>query len=78
MKQLFFLAMMALVPIGTSTIHETPAEQMVYICTGAQSKKYHADKNCRGLNSCSGTIKQISVKDAIDMGRTPCKICYEN
>jgi Na+-transporting NADH:ubiquinone oxidoreductase subunit NqrB len=78
MKQLIILAMMAMMPAGITTIHNSQAEQMVYICTGGSSKKYHANKNCRGLKNCSGQIRQISVKKAIDMGRTACKICYEN
>lgn len=78
MKQLIILTMMALMPIGTKSIHKHQTEQTVYICTGSSSKRYHATKQCRGLNSCSGTIKLVTVKEAIDMGRTACKICYEN
>lgn len=48
----------------------------VYICTGSSSKRYHCDRDCRGLSSCSGEIEEISEEEAEDMGRTPCKICY--
>lgn len=77
MKQLIILAMMAMMPAGITTVHNSQAEQMVYICTGGSSKKYHATKQCHGLNSCGGEIKQITLKKAIDMGRTACKICYK-
>ena len=76
MKQLIILAMMALAPMGATTIHQQ-IDQKVYICTGGSSKKYHATKDCHGLNSCGGEIKLVPLKQAKDMGRTPCKFCYK-
>lgn len=35
-------------------------EATVYICTGPKAKKYHATQTCRGLNRCSGSIRQLS------------------
>lgn len=52
----------------------TPGEK-VYICTGSSSKRYHSRKNCRGLSNCGGTIKELTVEQAENQGRTPCKIC---
>lgn len=51
-------------------------EATVYICTGPKAKKYHATQTCRGLNRCSGSIRQLSVSSARAKGFTPCKICY--
>lgn len=51
-------------------------EDYVYICTGGKSKRYHADEYCNGLRRCSGSVEEVSVDEAEDMGRTPCKICY--
>lgn len=48
----------------------------VYICTGGSSKRYHCDRDCKGLSRCSGDLEEVSEEDAEDMGRTPCKICY--
>lgn len=48
----------------------------VYICTGSSSKRYHSDPDCKGLSRCSGEIEGVSEEEAEDMGRTPCKICY--
>ena len=48
----------------------------VYICTGPQSQCYHKTSSCRGLNSCSKDIRKISLEDAKNMGRRPCRICY--
>ena len=50
---------------------------MVYICTGPESKRYHSNSNCRGLNKCSASIEKVTVAKAKSMKRTPCKICYK-
>lgn len=49
---------------------------IVYICTGSSSKRYHCDRDCKGLSRCSGEIEEVTEEEAEDMGRTPCKICY--
>ena len=49
----------------------------VYICTGSSSKKYHKTAKCRGLEACKKTIKKISISEAEEKGRTPCKKCYK-
>ena len=48
----------------------------VYICTGPYSKKYHKTEDCMWLENCSEDIERISIGEAEDMGRTPCKGCY--
>lgn len=48
----------------------------VYICTGPKAKRFHAHRNCRGLNKCSAEIVAISLDKAQNNGYTPCKICY--
>lgn len=47
----------------------------VYICTGGSSKRYHYDPDCRGLSRCTGDIEAISISEAEDIGRTPCRLC---
>ncbi len=60
---------------NTITQPDTKSE-MVYICTGSHSKRYHRSPDCRGLSNCSRDIEKVSLKDAQDRGRTPCEICY--
>ncbi len=50
--------------------------EYVYICTGPYSKKYHKTEYCTWLGSCSEDIERVTVEEAEDMGRTPCKGCY--
>ncbi|MAO07490.1 MAG: hypothetical protein CL596_02125 [Alteromonas sp.] len=44
----------------------------VYICNGPQSKKYHLQKDCRGLSRCSTDIYKVDLSKAKSMGRTLC------
>lgn len=48
----------------------------VYICTGPKAKRFHAHRNCRGLNKCIAEIVAISLDKAQNNGYIPCKICY--
>lgn len=62
---------------STSEQPSTPqAGGTVYICTGPQSKRYHCDRYCRGLSSCSKEVIAVSLEKAKRMGRTPCGWCY--
>ena len=66
------------VPTGArmNAVHtDATQETYVYICTGPQSKRYHSKSNCRGLNSCSGSIEKVTLTKAQSMHRTPCKVC---
>lgn len=70
------LSALALILSGQVSTEVKTKEATVYICTGPKAKKYHATETCRGLNRCSGSIKQLSVSSARSKGFTPCKICY--
>ena len=63
-----------LIVISAFLLFGTPGK--VYICTGPQSKCYHKTNKCNGLKNCSKEIKQITLKEAEEMGRRPCKVCY--
>ena len=49
----------------------------VYICTGPHSHAYHTDRHCEGLDRCSRTIETVTLEEAEDMGRHPCRFCCE-
>ncbi|WP_330442017.1 hypothetical protein [Flavobacterium sp. C4GT6] len=67
MKKLLLLLL--LVPL---TAFNGSGESDVYICTGKSSKRYHYNKNCRGLSNCKAEIKEVTLKEAKDKGRTLC------
>lgn len=62
---------------GKGKEKEEANSNIVYICNGSYATKYHNNENCRGLRNCSGSIEEITIEEAEDMGRTPCKICCE-
>lgn len=51
---------------------ESSSSEIVYICNGPSSKRYHYDKNCFGLNNCSTTLQKTSKTEAKSMGRNLC------
>lgn len=50
--------------------------EKVFICTGRYSKRYHSDEYCKGLMNCSGDVRSVSLQEAEEMGKTPCRYCY--
>lgn len=58
------------------TINTNTNEKTVYVCTGGWAKCYHYKKDCEGLQNCGGTIKEITLEEAMKMGRSkPCGYC---
>ena len=54
----------------------TGSNSKVYICTGPKSECYHKTSTCRGLSKCSGQMKQVTLKEAQQLHRRQCKVCY--
>jgi len=55
------------------SVHAT----QVYICVSNTAKVYHQDRDCRGLEACTHTIKKVSETAAInEYKRRACKVCY--
>lgn len=89
MKRLFFIASLIVIcfascdskPQRSSSLYGFASfadeeEEMVYICTGPYSKKYHKTEDCQWLGSCSEEIEEVTLEEAEEMGKTPCKGCY--
>jgi hypothetical protein len=55
---------------------EISKEEVVYLCNGPSSFKYHRTNTCRGLNNCTTTITKSTLTYALKNNRTACKICY--
>ena len=51
------------------------SKKTVYICTGTSSYAYHVNKNCSGLNNCKDEIKSVTLSEAEQQNRKPCKKC---
>ncbi len=51
-------------------------DSQVYICMGKYATTYHKSPECSGLNNCKASIKAVTLRQAQEMRRTPCKKCY--
>lgn len=50
---------------------------VVYVCMGDYSYKYHSRTNCTGLNNCRGELYYMDSYTASNTyRRTPCCVCY--
>ena len=81
-KILAFALLLASCSCGSDTKPEKPEKQevnpeVVYVCDGLSAKRYHSVEDCYGLSRCSGTILEMTVEEAEDMGKTPCRLCME-
>lgn len=48
----------------------------IYVCGGSSAYAYHRSDGCAGLNRCSHGVSAVTVAEAQNMGRRPCKKCY--
>lgn len=56
-------------------IKQESPHDCVYVCTGCSAKRYHSVEFCEGLSSCGGDILEMSIDEAVNHGRTPCRMC---
>lgn len=79
MRKLLFLSLLLFPLLGSGEIETsncTSKAKSVYICTGPQSKVYHSTNECKGLSRCSASVDAVTLKEAQDLGRRACKVCY--
>lgn len=50
-------------------------DDSVIICISKTSFKYHARK-CQGVRACTHELKNVSLAEARNLGRTACGYCY--
>ena len=75
------LITLTLLFLGVSPPADASSQQgttMVYISTGKYAKSYHATDRCYTIRRCGseGHVKRVSLVQAQQMGRKPCKVCY--
>lgn len=47
----------------------------VFVCPGSSSKRYHLDEDCKGLRNCSLEVVVLTEGEAIESGKTQCRLC---
>lgn len=70
------ITLTAVLTIGLFITAPHQSDSIVYICTGPSATAYHKTDRCNGLNKCSGDIKRVTVSEAREKHRHPCKICF--
>lgn len=70
LKKILLPFVLLLLLVGGSSFYAVVDE--VYICKGPSSKRYHYDKNCRGLSNCSTSTYGVTLVEAKEIGRTLC------
>ena len=73
MRTLLLAALLYLSPNVSSNSND-----YVYISKGSSAYAYHMKKSCRTLKRCNeeGHVMAVTLAKAIEMGRKPCKVCY--
>ena len=72
---LIFAAAVLMVGCGGNS-DEKSKSKTVYVCMGSSATRYHKTDECPSLGNCKRGIEAMSVDEAEDMGRTPCRRCY--
>ena len=77
MKKLLFLSILLFLPlVGSGEITKDEKDPTAIICTGEYSKRYHKSI-CRGMKSCKGETKKVTLSEAKKRKLTPCGYCYK-
>jgi len=66
----FILLIITIFLINTSFIEINSTS--VYICLSPNAKKYHFDKNCKGLQKCTHEIRKVTKEEALRKKYTVC------
>lgn len=49
--------------------------ETVYVCVSPTARRYHSDPDCSGLSNCTHHVEEMTVVEAEEMGKTPCRRC---
>lgn len=52
--------------------------ECVYVCSGQSAKRYHSINDCMGLSRCSGEILEMTIEEAEENDKSPCRLCVGN
>lgn len=80
MKRILPLALIILASCGNHHHKQEKYEanpDCIYVCSGHSAKRYHSVGNCKGISRCSGKVLEMTIEEAEDEGKTPCKMCVK-
>lgn len=48
----------------------------VFVVMSNNAYAYHKTRNCSAVKKATHKVKEVTLEEAKEMGRRPCKICY--
>ncbi len=69
----FILSGFSPVGIGFNSNQQTK----VIVVMSSNAYAYHKTKNCTAVKKATHKVKEVTLEEAKEMGRRPCKICYK-
>lgn len=69
MRKLLFIVMLI------ASMAFTQGEEKVYVCRSIYAETYHKEI-CEGARNCYTPVVQTTLKEALEMKRRKCKLCY--
>lgn len=48
------------------------AETVVFLCDSTGARRYHLRRDCRGLKNCNYQLREVTINEAREKGKTRC------
>ena len=82
MTKHFLLILIALFLSGftsaeTHTCNYADEQTKVIVVMSTNAYAYHKTRNCSAVKKATHKVKEVTLEEAKEMGRKPCKICYK-
>ena len=69
--------MSGLTSAETSLCGVTNDQTKVIVVMSSNAYAYHKTRNCSAVKKATHKVKEVTLEEAKEMGRKPCKICYK-
>lgn len=81
MAKRFLLILISLFLSGLSSAETHPCvdaneQTKVIVVMSGNAYAYHKTRNCSAVKKATHKVKEVTLEEAKEMGRKPCKICY--
>lgn len=74
---LISLFLSGLTSAETSLCCVTNDQTKVIVVMSSNAYAYHKTRNCSAVKKATHKVKEVTLEEAKEMGRKPCKICYK-
>jgi hypothetical protein len=81
MAKHFLLILISLFLSGFTSAETHPCvdaneQTKVIVVMSGNAYAYHKTRNCSAVKKATHKVKEVTLEEAKEMGRSPCKICY--